>query len=439
MTGSYDRRTAVGVWAEWPVGFKWANEGMVRLLGFLIEGAAAHGGVTFRIVVPAHIAPEAVADLRTLRAVEGVDYIVHAPTGSDGMAAEMEGDQLFRSLAAFANRSVPVDGWLVLFPHFSFSRLLKGPKATVFPDAIPRIFPHFSEEAWGALGSHAELSRKVAAVLRNADRVVTFSHHVANNQAKLLYGVPAERLRVSPHALPDLHGVLDFVPAGAPTPASKRLAATLLREHSALSGWRYLADFPFEEVEYLAVSTQDRSSKNVSIVARALDLVLREHRKNLKVITTAPFHFGADWTTLLGLVEKRQLQRDFLSMPNLPRMVHAAFYHCAALTVHSSFFEGGRAPFPLSEALSVGTPCLFADGPHTRELLEEAPALRAFMFDAHDADGLASLIGRSLDERDALLDTQQPIVAGLLAQRSWADVAWEYASAATAGRADGNG
>src|SRR6476469_4143884 len=63
----------IGVWTEAGPGSRWSNEGMQRLLGFLIEGSAkAQLPVLWRIVVPPWLAAEATADLRSLKAMEDV-------------------------------------------------------------------------------------------------------------------------------------------------------------------------------------------------------------------------------------------------------------------------------------------------------------------------------------------------------------------------------
>ena len=427
MSSAAPGRRKIGIWAEWPPGFAWSNEGMVRLLGFLIEGAAQNTTFSFQIVVPHHVAAEAKRDFSDLAAQEGRDYSVHAPSTPPGPDDAL--DRVMRDLAAFANTQVEVDGWLILFPHFSYATLLDGPKAVIFPDSIPRTFPYFHEQTWGADGQHKALTEKVSRVLAGSDAVVVFSRHVATEQAQRLFHVPMEKLHVAPHALPDLAPALPFVRDRRKTDASRRAAADLLRGHAKAKGLRYLADFPFEDAPYIVVSTQDRVTKNIAVVGRALDDIVRKRRQDLKLITTALLHFGEDWTPLPGLIEHRQIQNDLLSMHDLPRDVHAALYHCAEMAVHPSFFEGGHAPFPFSEAVSVGTPCLIADGPHTRELLEGAPELRAYVFDPQDSEGLADLIMTTLTAPTAALATQTVVFDRLIQARSWGDVAREYVAA----------
>ena len=175
---------------------------------------------------------------------------------------------------------------------------------------------------------------------------------------------------VAPHAQPDLRPHLPFLPAdGNRTTFSRNKAATLLRNQAEARGWRHLVDFPFEHVDYVVVSTQDRQTKNVVTVVDAVAQLLRHEALDLKLLMTTPIHVGATWTPLPGRIASDGLDLDVLSLPDLPRDVHAALYHGASLAIHASFYEGGQAPFPFHEAVSVGTPCLIADGPHTREFL----------------------------------------------------------------------
>ena len=157
---------------------------------------------------------------------------------------------------------------------------------------------------------------------------------------------------------------------------SRYTAATLLRTHARARGWRHLADFPFEHLDYVVVSTQDRQTKNVVTVVDAVAQLLRHEALNLKLLMTTPIHVGATWTPLPGRIASDGLDLDVLSLPDLPRDVHAALYHGASVAVHASFYEGGQAPFPFHEAVSVGTPCLIADGPHTEGVSEHCRLAR---------------------------------------------------------------
>jgi glycosyltransferase involved in cell wall biosynthesis len=186
-------------------------------------------------------------------------------------------------------------------------------------------------------------------------------------------------------------------------------------------------------VDYVAVSTQDRVTKNIRIVAEAVRALVREERRSLKLFMTAPLHFGADWTPLPNQLEYDQMSGDVVSMTDLPRDVHAAFYHCAAVTVHPSIFEGGLGPFPFYEGVSVETPCLMADGPHLRELVADQPALNAFVFDPNDSRKLRDLILWTLENRNTALDVQKACLDRIAAY-GWSEVAASYSEAAISGK-----
>jgi glycosyltransferase involved in cell wall biosynthesis len=234
---------------------------------------------------------------------------------------------------------------------------------------------------------------------------------------------------VVPHPPIDLLPALPFLHDRRGNAETRRRAADLLRQETTRRGLTYLRDFPFEEVPYCMVSTQDRATKNIGLICDAVHELVRQQRISLKLITTAPMRGDEAWQRLPRFVMANQMQLDILSLPDLGRLEHAALYHCAALAVHASFFEGGNGVFPFYEAVSLGTPCLMAEGPHIQEMLEDAPELERYVFDPYDHVGLASLINRTLTERVAALDVQAAAYERLT-RRRWGAAAKEYAAAA---------
>jgi glycosyltransferase involved in cell wall biosynthesis len=428
---------SVGVWGEAAPGSRWANEGMQRLLGFLIEGAAAADlPVVWRVVVPGWLAAEAEIDLRSLRASPGVHWTLHTPPQisrpkplrTDALP-DMDPEWV-HELAAFADAEVPVDGWLVLFPFLSGATLLSRRYAVILPDAIPYSFPaNWPSEHWSERGTWPRWRRRTARVINKAATVITFSEHVRVAVAQGLFGVPAHHTVVVPHAQPDLRPYLQCLPGnGDRTTDTRYAAAKILRTHAAERGWRHLTDYPFEYVDYVIVSTQDRQTKNVASVVDAVARLLRRDALDLKLLMTTPIHLGTTWTDLPRRIVSEGLELDVLSLPDLPRNVHAALYHGASLAVHASFYEGGQAPFPFHEAVSLGTPCLIAYGPHTEEFLGGVDA-EDFVFDPHDPLALSAAIRTILATRSTALARQRALIAALPA-RDWGDVAAEYAGAA---------
>ncbi|HWJ37906.1 MAG TPA: hypothetical protein VNR86_04005, partial [Sphingomicrobium sp.] len=307
------------------------------------------------------------------------------------------------------------------------------PKATLFPDALPYDFQlGWPDGSWEPDRGWPAWRETATDVMADSDAVITFSRHVADRHAGPLCGVPIDKIRVIPLAPPDLAPQLPFLKDRRQTPASREKAANLLRSFADDRGLHYLKDFPFEEVDFVTAATQDRPSKNLGLTADAVRFLVREKRQSMKLILTAQLHFDADWSRLPILVSKDQLHRDILSLPDLPRAVHAALFHCATIVVHSSFFEGIVGALPFYEAASVGTPSLLARGPHVDELLALEPDLKSFTYDPYDFRQLAGLIGMIAADREAAVQEQAGIFERL-SRNTWSDVASGYAEAALEG------
>lgn len=419
-------RTPIGIWIESPHGAQWSNQGMTRLLGFIVEGLAHDRQYIFRIVVTDDIRDEAEQDFGALAAEAEVDYTFHSPR-DEGVEAPT-----FDDLASFANDYVDVVAWISLFPNQTALRYLEAPVSTIFPDAIGLAYFDFSDGAWAKGGPPVIWRDRVRKTLKSVTNVITFSAHVARDQVMGIFGIEESRIRIIPHAPPSLDGILPFVQDARRTPESRFRAAEMLRRHATQKGLAYLADFPFEHVRYVAVSTQDRVTKNIGITVEAIERIVRDWGDSFKLIMTAQVNLGGVPTPTAQRIAGKQLQFDVISMPDLSREVHAAFYHCAELVVHPSVFEGGRGVFPYYEAISVGTPCLMADGPHVAELMHEAPALADFVFGPNDADALAKMIMKMSQARDEVTALQLATFKHLR-QRNWVEVAREYVAAAMQG------
>jgi glycosyltransferase involved in cell wall biosynthesis len=355
------------------------------------------------------------------------------PDSGESAVAESESrPPNYSCLASFADAEVPVDGWLLLMSDFKHGLALNGRRLVLFSDAMPLLFPlGFTKREWSADGHLGPWILDTQHTLTKADGVITYSRHVAEGQVERFFGTPADRITVIRHAVPDLRADLPHLAANRlRTEYSHKAAANLLRNHSAERGWTYLANFPFEDVVYVAVSTQDRPTKNYPLVVEALRRMIRRDYHNVKLLVTAAVGPDAPIGQLSRSIHESRMELDAISVPDLPRPEHAAFYHCAAVTVHPSLIEGGHIAFPWSESVSVGTPCIVAHGPHIEELLREFPEFEAWVFDPYDVEGLIRLISETIANRDSVL-ARQSAIFDQMRRRTWADVAGEYAEAVT--------
>jgi glycosyltransferase involved in cell wall biosynthesis len=309
-------------------------------------------------------------------------------------------------------------GWLLLRTDFVRGLGLPGRKIALFSDAFPSDLAIHLDAAWQC---------RTAETLAGVDGVVTLSCHVAERHVTGFFGVPKAKVAPIPTAMPDLWPLLPISPHDrVSTPDSRRAAADILRSYAAEREQTYLIEFPFEDVPYIVVPAQDHPTKNVALALEAVRLLLRRDYFDIKLLTTANLEPGRP-SGLWQAVHDGGMQLEALSVPDLPRAVHAALYHCAALTVHPSFVESGVGCLDFAESISVGTPCLMALGPHSLELLDEEPALQPFLFDPYDADALAHLIRCTVVSRPAALAVQDGI-RKRRARRGWGDVGEEFAA-----------
>jgi glycosyltransferase involved in cell wall biosynthesis len=314
------------------------------------------------------------------------------------------------------------DGWLLLRPDFVSGLALPGRRIALFPNAIPLEFPF----QWDGARRWEIWKRRTAETLAGVDGVVTLSRHVAERHVAGFFGLPHTKVTPMPTAMPDLWSLLPVrTPDRVPTPNSRHAAANILRDHAAERRRTYLTDFPFEDVPYVVVSAQDHPTKNIALAVEAVRLLLRRDYFDIKLFTIA--RLDKPHEILWQAVHDGGMQMEALSVPDLSRAARAALYHCAALTVHPSFVEGGVGCLEFAESVSVGTPCLMALGPHSLELLEEEPVLQPFLFDPFDAEALAVLIRRTIADRSDALSVQEGI-RKRQAHRSWGDVAEKYAA-----------
>lgn len=432
-------RPRVGVWSELPPGSRWANEGIQRIIGFFIEGAAKAKSYYFVVCVPTGMARTVREDLRHIQAEEFEDWEVVEPPESFSLnmsdaalrlAAELGVSPDGMRQAAFANKNVRVEAWIVSFPHFTGALLLEAPRTTLLPDAIPFDFPlGWGDDLWREGQGWPQWRESAGLALRLSDSIVAHSEHVGRRHGVELLSCDPARIVINPHPPPDLSTLLAPLVQNGPSPASRACAASLLRNHAREMGWTYFEDFAFEEAPYIVVSTQDRPTKNLIAASNAVRMLNRERQRDVKMLTTARIQSDSAWTLLPEMIGRERMENDIASLFDLPRRQHAALYHCAALTIHPSFYEGIVGTLTFFESVSLHTPCLMARGPHVEELLEIEPSLAPWVFDPYDHDELAQLMVKALDQRDVLLELQRAVFERM-SQSGWDCAAHVYSQAA---------
>lgn len=338
----------------------------------------------------------------------------------------------FQRMARYANQKLDIDCWLILNPVHVNSKYLEAPLVSIFPDFVPASCPTgFPEDfVQTALERIKELDPHIT-------RFVTLSEHVRKDHAGKLFNIDPKRVSVIPVAPVDLSPSLPRLHRAAEsTVESRKKAATIIRDYCAAKIRapiygpnelleKYLKDFPFEDAPYVFVSTQNRPNKNILRVVKAVESILRRDFIDLKLIMTCAIDLHSPLDELSHYIGSQRLHQDILSIPRVPRDVHAALYHCAAVTVHASFFEGGTGSFPFYESLSLGTPILMSLNKSTIEG-SDGPDYNEMLFDPYSTDELAKKIKSILVNRQAAFRNQARIYERHVAVRTWSHVADEY-------------
>ena len=164
---------------------------------------------------------------------------------------------------------------------------------------------------------------------------------------------------------------------------------------------------------YVVYPSVDRAHKNMLVLLRAAEHLLRRKYTNIKIVTTS---HCISQSTYEFIVEKR-LFLDVLFTPSLDEGALNFLISEAALVVHPSLSEGGDV-FNFSRAVSNGVPALLANIPVVREMFERygvsSSVYGPWTFQPTDHLELAELISRSLQERRALYEAQVEVMKSLM-------------------------
>lgn len=303
------------------------------------------------------------------------------------------------------------------WPHFNE---ISAPRLMCVPDVVLTDFP----VGFAPIGGQRLLGnfRQVEKAITGGQHFVTYSRYVKCHTLVERYHINQEAVAVVPHGanrLDELIVVKGFPDNEAATDA---LCKTLLR--SALRkavNYNYAGNFGSGDVRFIFYASQFRPNKNVSSLLKAYEYLLKRRYVGHKLILTGnPNAMPEIWQ----FISEHKLENDVLCLHGLSSMELAACYRLADLAVNPSISEGG-CPFTFTEALSVGTPVVMARIPVTEEIITDQCLQQQMLFDPYDWKDIAARIEWGLNNRQALLEIQQPVYEQL-ARRTWRSVVDEY-------------
>lgn len=299
---------------------------------------------------------------------------------------------------------IRVDGWLILSPSYAAGGHLTQPRAVLCLDSWPLTVPlAYGDADWSPGGPAFRWIGSSRHLLDQGDRVAAPTRRAAN-RIQSYFDLAPERIRL---LTPPPRTLLTRFPPTR-TDESRREAAALLRCELAQAQTYYLRDFPFEDVLYLAVWADGSPRENLDLLAQAMRRLIQRDLYPIKAFVASPAQARDE--DLWRQVFEQGLHHDLVPMPPLSTRGFESLIHASALTVYLSPSDQGAAPQVLSQAVSLGAPCLLCDGPDTRALLESSD-LGGAVFDPYDIEALAGLIKSSAPRRDELLKDQRPAVS----------------------------
>ena len=276
---------------------------------------------------------------------------------------------------------------------------LQAASIVVFPDIVTMRYPtrykgQFTEK------DYFRIAQSVAC----ADRLICYSDHVATEHLRKHFSdhIGNKQVDVIPQG---------FFPIGAKT--SSLYTNTIFFKNWFPEYCGFIPGYRMEDIVYVVYPSVDRAHKNMLVLLRAAEHLLRRKYTNIKIVTTS---HCISQSTYEFIVEKR-LFLDVLFTPSLDEGALNFLISEAALVVHPSLSEGGDV-FNFSRAVSNGVPALLANIPVVREMFERygvsSSVYGPWTFQPTDHLELAELISRSLQERRALYEAQVEVMKSLM-------------------------
>lgn len=297
---------------------------------------------------------------------------------------------------------------------------IDAPRLMCVPDVVLSDFPVGFSQIGG--DRYLSIFETIAKSIRGCDNFVTYSENVKWNTLIDRYSVPEASISTIFHAPNGLQQHIEITGFPDVVATSRHYCQTLLMGAMQRStNGNYTATFKNKSVKYLFYASQLRPNKNVLMLLRSYEFLLRKRKIGHKLILTG---HPKDMPDIERFVFEHRLESDVLFLHALSVAELAACYKLADLAVNPSLSEGG-CPFTFTEALSVGTPVLMARIAVAEEVLLTPNLQRLTFFDPYDWRDCAKRIEWALNNRGELLSTQLEAYAQLC-QRTWADVVREH-------------
>ncbi|SFU82362.1 hypothetical protein SAMN04489707_10243 [Paenacidovorax caeni] len=332
---------------------------------------------------------------------------------------EMQRHEIERMLQKIGELS-KVQAWYCPTAFWPEFQSINKPRLLCVPDVVLSDFPVGFSRVNG--DRFLSVFKNVEDAIANGERFVTYSENVKWGTLVDRYSVAEGDVSVIRHAPNTLHQYVSVSGFADSEAASLHMCSVWLRQAFQRStNAIYTSDFRNNRLKFIFYASQFRPNKNILVLLRAFDFLLRKRFIGYKLIMTGnPIHLPE----VGDFVRNSGLERDVIFLREISVSELAACYKLADLAVNPTLSEGG-CPFTFTEALSVGTPVVMSRIPVAEEVLTDPVLQEMTFFDPYDWRDCAKRIEWALGHREELLATQRKTYAQL-SQRTWTDVVNEH-------------
>lgn len=321
--------------------------------------------------------------------------------------------QLIDSLADVKAWYSPTAFW----PAFN---KINRPRLMCVPDVVLSDFPVGFSSVGGErfLQTYEDVRRSI----QTGQHYVTYSNAIKWDTLVEQYSIRASNVSVIHHAPNMLNqwvttrGFADL--EATSLHYSQTLLGSAMRKSSNKN---YTVGFANSSFKFIFYASQFRPNKNLLMLLRAYEFLLRKKYVSHKLILTGD---PERYPSVKKFIAEHGLENDVLCLHGLTVQELAACYKLADLAVNPSLSEGG-CPFTFTEALSVDTPVVMARIAVTEEILNQPELQDTTFFDPFEWEDMARRIEWALAHREELLALQKNIYQCLI-QRTWTDVVNEH-------------
>lgn len=342
-------------------------------------------------------------------------------------------------LAIENSKQAGVDVWWIVNPNVYGAEFLPGPRVTNFWDFVVGEYGYY----WPK-DAVQNIYARIKLVCHASDEVITQSYHNRELKAGPVLNLPKDKVNIVYLSYPDHYPeyIPSFSLSGQRTVESRREAADIIRHFVSWRQYKGFGDrgksfhqhgfmmerlqsFEYENKVFAIISTQDRPYKNLTFIVDAFFDAVNKKGLDAYLFLTSNVDMSDKSNKLTKILMKQRSMHRIFSLPRVPNNVHAALYHCASLTIHPSFSEGGVGSYPFVEGMVMGCPGLIGVGDYSHEGQRLHPDYESLTISPYYKKDARKKIVQALSQAEETY-RQQKAIFEVHARWQWQDVATSY-------------